>query len=215
MNWSSAPPLPEICFAAYHEAFWEPFSSLKLFSSLTAAALIGVLLAVFTAQHGCASNCAGNCPITDVYIGDIDNYELANVVTGFAMSGPACPAATGCVGDRATTVCTHFTLTASMPGSCDFYVTFSDRPTEVVHLEYGPTQNSNGSCCRGYPVLGAKTYVIPDHASGGPIYPLNGIDGGVSNVTVLTDGGLDAQRHSQDAGAAHDAVADSRPADAN
>jgi len=194
----------------------KPFSSLRLFSSLGAAALVGFLLAVFTAQHGCASNCAANCPSTYVYIGDIDNYELANVVTGFAMSGAACPATggIGCVGDEMTTTCTHFTITASMPGTCDFYVTFSDRPTEVVHLEYGPTENSNGSCCRGYPVLGATTYVIPDHASGGLIYPLNGTDGGASNVTVLTDGGLDAQGHTPDAGAARDAGADSPPADA-
>ncbi|HTB58995.1 MAG TPA: hypothetical protein VLC06_14045 [Polyangia bacterium] len=192
------------------------FSSLKLLSSLTGAALVGFLLAVFTAQHGCASNCGGNCPITYAYIGDIDNYELANVVTGFAMSGPACPAAgsVGCVGDELNTVCTHFTISASMPGSCDFYVTFSDRPTEVVHLEYGPTQNSNGSCCRGYPVLGAQTYVIPDHASGGLIYPLNGPDGGASNVTVLTDGGIDAEGHTQEAGTTRDAGADSLPADA-
>ena len=193
------------------------FSSLKFFSSLTAAGLVGFLLAVFTAQHGCASNCAANCPITYAYIGDVDNYELANIVTGFAMSGPACPAVDGigCVGDESTTVCTHFTITASMPGSCDFYVTFSDRPTEVVRLEFGTTQNSNGSCCRGYPVLGANTYVIPDHPSGGPIYPLKGIDGGVSNVIVLTDGGLDAQGHTQDAAAASDAGADSLPADAH
>lgn len=195
----------------------KPFSSLKLFSSLSAAALVGVLLAGLTAQHGCASNCGGNCPITYAYIGDVDNYELANVVTGFAMSGPACPPVDGigCVGDEMTTVCTHFTITASKPGSCDFYVTFSDRPTEVVQLEFGPPRNNNGSCCSGYPVLGANVYVIPDHASGGPIYPLNGTDGGVSNVTVLTDGGLDAQGHRQDAGAARDAGADSLPADAN
>jgi hypothetical protein len=200
----------------------KPFPSLKLLSSLSAAGLVGFLVAVFTAQHGCASNCAGNCPITYAYIGDTDNYELANVVTGFAMSGPACPPVDGigCVGDEMTTICTHFTITASMPGSCDFYVTFSDRPTEVVRLEYGPPQNSNGSCCRGYPVLGPNVYVIPNHASGGPIYPLNGSDGGVSNVVVLTDGGLDAQGHTPDAGAARDAGAgrdagaDSLPADA-
>jgi hypothetical protein len=190
---------------------------MKLFSSLSVAGVVGFLLAVFTAQHGCASNCASNCPITYAYIGDIDNYELANIVTGFAMSGPACPApdGIGCIGDEMTTVCTHFTISASMPGRCNFYVTFSDRPTEVVELEFGQTQNSNGSCCRGYPVVGASTYVIPDHPSGGPIYPLNGIDGGVSNVIVLTDGGLDAQGHTPDAGAARDGGADSRPADAN
>ncbi len=47
--------------------------SLKLFSSLAAAALFGFLLAVFTAQHGCASNCGNDCPATTVYIGSSDD----------------------------------------------------------------------------------------------------------------------------------------------
>ena len=63
-------------------------------------------------------------------------------------------------------------------------------------------------------VLTVTYFAIPDHASGGLIYPLNGTDGGASNVTVLTDGGLDAQGHTPDAGAARDAGADSPPADA-
>ena len=47
----------------------------------------------------------------------------------------------------------------------------------------GSVAYSNGSCCRGYPVLGAQTYVIPDHASGGLIYPLNGPDGDYKTPT--------------------------------
>lgn len=187
---------------------------MKLISSLFVLAAAGALLAVVTAQHGCASSCGNNCPNTAVYIGSIDNHELAGVITGFAMYGPACPSITGCVGDRLNTTCTHFTVTASQPGTCDFYVTFSDRPTEVVHLTYGPTQNSGGSCCQGYPPLGPNTYAIPDSPAGGLIYPVDGWDGGPSNVDLYGDGSTqDANRdanHGATSDAARDAGADAR-----
>src|SRR5579863_2052901 len=134
---------------------------MKLISSLVVVAAAGVLLALLTTQHGCASNCGSNCPDTSVYIGDLDNHELAGVITGFEMVGAACPPVSGCIGDEQSTLCTHFTVTASQPGACDLYITFSDRPTEVVHLSFGPTQNSGGSCCQGYPALGPNIYVIP------------------------------------------------------
>jgi hypothetical protein len=161
---------------------------MKLISSLIVLAVAGALLALVTTQHGCASSCGTNCPTTSVYIGSIDNYELAGVITGFLMDGPACPSESGCIGDRLNTYCTHFLLTASHPGRCDFYITFSDRPSEVVHLNFEPTQNSNGSCCQGYPPAGPNTYIIPDSPSGGLIYPQNGWDGGPTNVTLYTDG---------------------------
>jgi hypothetical protein len=160
---------------------------MKLISSLIVLAVAGSLLALLTAQHGC-SDCRSNCPTTSVYIGSIDNHELAGVITGFSMSGPACPTLEGCVGDEQNTLCTHFTVTASQPGICDFYITFSDRATEVVHLTYGQTQNSGGTCCQGYPVLGPTVYAIPDYANGGLIYPANGPDGGPTNVSLYGDG---------------------------
>ncbi|HEY4393756.1 MAG TPA: hypothetical protein VGP64_06820 [Polyangia bacterium] len=172
---------------------------MKLISSLIVLAVLGSLLALVTAQPGCAGSCASNCPTLSVYIGDLDNYELGGVVTGFVMDGPACPNTAGCVGDEVNTVCTHFSLEAPRPGRCDFYITFSDRPSEVVHLTFGPTQNSAGTCCQGYPPVGPNIYVIPDFPSGGLIYPKDGWDGGPTNVTLYNDGSTeDAAR---DAGA--------------
>jgi hypothetical protein len=179
---------------------------MKLFSSLIVVAAAGLLLALLTVQHGCASNCGSSCPNTSVYIGDTDNHELAGIITGFALSGPACPPQSGCVGDEQTTTCTHFTVTGIQPGICDFYITFSDRPTEVVHLTFAPTQNSGGSCCQGYPPVGPNIYVIPDSPAGGLIHPSNGPDGGPTNVSLPGDGSTED--------AAHDAGADSGPADA-
>jgi hypothetical protein len=161
---------------------------MKLISSLFVLAVAGLMIALATTQHGCASSCGNNCPNTAVYIGSIDNHELGGVITGYQLLGPACPSLTGCVGDRSTNTCTHFTLTASQPGICDFYITFSDRPTEVVHLTFGPTQNKAGTCCEGYPPVGPNTYAIPDSPSGGLIYPVDGWDGGPTNVSLYGDG---------------------------
>jgi hypothetical protein len=167
---------------------------MKLISSFFVLAIAGVLLALVTTQHGCASSCGTNCPQISVYIGSGDNHELAGVLTGFIMDGPACPSQTGCVGDS-NAYCTHFLLTASQPGVCNLYITFSDRPSEVVHMTFGPTQNSNGSCCQGYPPAGPNTYIIPDSPSGGLIYPQNGWDGGPTNVTLYTDGSTQDGAH--------------------
>ena len=146
------------------------FSSLKLLSSLTAAALVGFLLAVVTAQHGCASNCGTNCPATTVYIGSSDNAELP---VAFDVDGPACPPASSvlCIGDESTTACTHTTITGLAVGRCDVLVQFDPytdgRASEIVQLQFGPPYSAPGTCCKGYQVLGPSTYIIPDHPNGG------------------------------------------------
>lgn len=193
--------------------FGKPFSSLKLLSSLAAAALGGFLLALFTAQHGCASNCASACPANTVYIGSSDNAELP---IGFDVYGPACPpvSAVVCTGDESTTACTHTTITGQTVGRCDVLVVFNPdtdgRASEIIQLQFGPTTKAPGTCCKGYPVLGPATYIIPDHPTGGEIYgTADGGDRQYDAIFVIHDAGADAG----DSGA-RDAGADSRPADA-
>jgi hypothetical protein len=186
--------------------------SLKLFSSLTVAALVGFLLALFTAQHGCASNCGNDCPATSVYIGSSDNAELS---IAFDVNGPACPRASSvlCTGDESTTYCTHTTVTGLAVGRCDVLVVFDPytdgRPSEIVHLEFGPPPNTPGTCCHGFAVIGPSTYIIPDQPSGGEIYSTT--DGGNRDydaIFVIHDAAADAVDGARDAGA------DSPPADA-
>jgi hypothetical protein len=193
-------------------------SSLKLFSSLTAAGLVGFLLALFTAQHGCASSCGNACPSTDVYIGSSDNAELA---VAFDVNGPACPRASSvlCTGDESTTACTHTTVTGQAAGRCDVLVQFNPytdgRASEIVQLQFGAPFSAPGTCCKGYQILGPSTYIIPDHPTGGEIYSLTP-DGGrdYDAILVIRDGGADAQDGgavTKDGGAAD---ADALPADA-
>jgi hypothetical protein len=178
---------------------------MKLFSSLTVAGLVGFLLAVFTAQHGCASNCASNCPATSVYIGSSDNAELP---IGFDVNGPACPPISSviCTGDESTTACTHVTITGQAVGRCDVLVAFNPytdgRASEIVQLQFGATYSAPGTCCKGYPVLGPSTYIIPDHPNGGQIYGT--IDGGTRDydaIFIIHDAAADATDGSRDAGA--------------
>ncbi|HSY39369.1 MAG TPA: hypothetical protein VLA79_07570 [Polyangia bacterium] len=186
--------------------------SLKLFSSLTVAALVGFLLAVFTAQHGCASSCASTCPATTVYIGSSDNAELP---IAFDVNGPACPSISSviCTGDESTTACTHTTITGQAVGRCDVLVVFDPytdmRPSEIIELQFGATYSAPGTCCKGYPVLGPSTYIIPDHPGGGGIYGT--VDGGnreYDAIFIVHDASADAV----DASAgARDAGADSLP----
>ena len=179
----------------------------KLLSLLTLAAAAGFAVALFSA-HGCISNCAGNCPTTSVYIGDPDDYELNGILLDLEVNGPACPPSYGvvCVGDMTNTGCTHTSITGQKPGWCDVLFVFSDRPNEILHLEFGDTVNANGSCCQGFPVIGPSSYTIPDKPTG-PIY--SGTPGtptySTDAITLLRDAAVDAPR---------DAGADSLPADA-
>jgi hypothetical protein len=168
---------------------------MKLLSALTVLAVAGFLLAVFTAQPGCASNCAANCPTPTAYIGSSDDYQLS---VAFDVYGPACPSRSSalCIGDGANTSCTHTTISGQAPGWCDVLVAFDPytdgRPWEVVHLEFGPTYSAPGTCCEGYPVIGPSTYIIPDHAAGGGVYATT--DGGTrfyDAITYVTDGSAD------------------------
>ena len=177
---------------------------MKLFSSLVAVALLGFLLAVFTAQHGCASSCGNNCPATTVTIGSIDDAPLS---IAFDENGPACPSASLiCTGDESTTACTHTSVTAQAPGACDVLVVFNPysdmRRSQIVHLEFGQPYRAPGTCCGGYPVLGPSVYVIPDNPSGGGVYGLG--DGGAKEYDAITfapvDGSADAASDARDAG---------------
>ena len=177
----------------------------------TVAATAGFALAILTAPAGCASNCGANCPAATVYIGTNDNQELNGILTDLEVNGPACPpqSAITCWGDRLTTTCTHTTITATQPGRCDILFGFSDRPSEIVRLQFGPVVNANGSCCNGYPVEGPSVYTIPAKPTG-PIYS-GTVDAGTYDtdaIVVLVDAG--AATHdaaTPDAGAdAHDAA---------
>jgi hypothetical protein len=182
------------------------FSSLRLFSSLTAAALVGFLLAVVTAQHGCATNCASTCPASTVYIGSRDNAELP---IAFDVNGPACPPAESvqCVGDQSTTSCTHTTVTGQGVGRCDVLVVFNPytdgRASEIVQLQFGPPYSAPGTCCKGYQVLGPSTYIIPDHPTGGPIYgTIDGGDKEYDAIFIIHDASADGNDSgARDAGA--------------
>lgn len=176
---------------------------------MTATAAIGFLLAVFTTP-ACSSTCGEYCPSTVVYIGSANNHELNGVLGDIEVDGPACPPRSSvlCVGDQSTTACTHTTIIGQQPGDCDVEFVFGDRPTEILHLHFGEPMNANGSCCKGYPVVGPWLYTIPDKPTG-PIYSgtLGTDTYSTDGVTVLVDGGVpDASR--SDAGKADAGHAD-------
>jgi len=168
---------------------------MKLISALTAIAVAGFLVAVFTAQHGCASNCAANCPTTSAYLGSIDDGQLS---VAFDVYGPTCPPRSSaiCVGNMGNSSCTHTTVTGLAPGACDVLVAFNPytdgRQWEVVHLQFGQPYSAPGTCCQGYPLIGPSTYIIPDYPSQGGVYAYG--DGGAKfydGITYVTDGGAD------------------------
>jgi hypothetical protein len=183
---------------------------MKLISSLFVLAAAGVLLALATAQHGCASNCGANCPATTAYIGSIDNADLP---VAFDVYGPACPPRSSvlCIGDQANTSCTHTTVTGQSPGACDVLVAFNPytdgRQWEVIHLQFSEPYSAPGTCCKGYPVVGPSTYIIPDFPNQGGVYAYG--DGGAKfydGITFVTDGGADGARDGGADGGATDAL---------
>jgi hypothetical protein len=150
-----------------------------------AAAAIGFVAAIVTTSVSC-DQCAVDCPPTTVYIGSPDNHELNGILVNLDVRGEACPPlySVTCVGDRYTTTCTHLTITGQQAGACDVLFVFSDRPNEILHLQFGKPL----SCCRGYPVQGPSYYTIPDKPTG-PIYS-GGNDAGpidTDAVTIVTD----------------------------
>lgn len=148
------------------------------------AALTAIIVAVsLGAQSGCASNCGSNCPNITVYIGNTQGQQL--MIDDIGVSGPACPAPEGvyCIGDVPGTNCTHFTITGNAEGICDVTIVFHDRPTMIVHTQFGPPVEQG--CCRGYSIVGDAVFVIPASPDAG----ISGLDGGTDAVTIVVDGG--------------------------
>ena len=152
---------------------------MKLLSSLTAIALAGFLLAVFTAQHGCTSNCAEQLPV-DHRLHRVDRRHRAR--HSLRRLRPGLPAALQRALHRRRE---HQLLHAHdhrRPdgGRCDVLVAFNPytdgRQWEVIHLQFGQPTSAPGTCCNGYPVIGPSTYIIPDHPSQGGVYAYG--DGG-------------------------------------
>jgi len=169
-------------------ALSRPIRVLAVGSTLAALAVIGVVVAAATlvAPAGCAGNCASNCPNATVYIGNLDNQQLA--IDDILVNGPACPSLEGvyCIGDGNTTSCTHLTITGVAQGACDVLVIFPDRPAQIVHTEFGPPIQQG--CCKGYSIVGDEVFVIPANPDAG----ISGLDGGNNQVTTVVDGGVDA-----------------------
>ncbi len=166
------------------------FLSMKVLSSLAAAAVVGFLIALFTAQHGCTSNCGANCPPATVYIGSIDNVQQ---YMAFDVYGPACPPASAvlCTGDGSSTSCTHTTVTGQAPSWCDVLVQFEPyvdgRPDQIIHLQFDQPDSTPGTCCAGYPVIGTSVYVVPDHPGGGGVYGLETVgDAAIKDYDAIT-----------------------------
>lgn len=171
-------------------------SKLKFVPLLTLAAALALVVVLAMTTASC-DTCAVDCPPTTVYIGSADNHELNGILENLDVRGEACPPAYSviCVGDRYTTACTHVTITGQQAGACDVLFVFSDRPNEILHLQFGQPL----SCCRGYPVLGPSLYTIP-YKPTGPIYS-GGNDAGpidTDAITIVTDAAPDA---TTDAGA--------------
>lgn len=171
---------------------------MKLLPSLTIALLAGVALAVLTA-HGCAGNCGSNCPPNIVQIGSPDGAQLAIPNGGLAWRGPACPPyLPSCQGNGQTTNCSYLIIYGTAEGACDVLISFSDRPAEVVHTEFGPRITQG--CCAGYTIEGPKVFYVPDSPNQGLIYA----DGGTDAVSLLPDGSADGG----DGGGSHDGGTD-------
>jgi hypothetical protein len=152
-------------------------------TAIAGAAACVVGAAVVVGPSGCADNCATNCPLATIYIGDLDNQELP--IDAIGVQGPACPPQYGvyCAGDGQTTVCTHVTITGYAQGTCDVAIAFHDRPTEIVHTQFGPPIQQG--CCKGYSIIGDSVFVIPANPDAG----ISGVDGASDQVTIVVDGG--------------------------
>ena len=154
---------------------------------------------------GCTSDCKTVCPMPYVYIGSADSVTQVPI-TGIDPEGPACPPyGVFCLGTQAAGGCTHFTITGQRPGICDVGILFSDRPPEIVHLEFGEER----ACCPGYAPLGDTRFIIPASPDAG----ITGQTTGADAITIVVDaGGSDAvdgaSSDAADAGASDGAVAD-------
>ncbi|HMF39505.1 MAG TPA: hypothetical protein VKQ32_02365 [Polyangia bacterium] len=151
-----------------------------------AAAAGAFSVGILGGPTGCTSNCKSNCPPASIYIGDLNNTELP--INAIAVDGPACPPQYGvyCTGDGQTTTCTHVTITGFAEGMCDVVIVFSDRPTEIVHTQFGPPIMQG--CCTGYSIIGDSVFIIPNSSDAG----ISGLDGPTDQVSFPVDAGADA-----------------------
>jgi hypothetical protein len=179
----------------------------RLLFLAAATAGVGLGVAAVFAQPGCSSNCNTICAATYVYIGSPDGLTQVPIATGgIFLDGTACPPgySVTCVGPPQTGGCTHLTITGQQPGVCDVGLKFTDRPSEVVHLEFGELE----TCCPGYPVVGDSSFFIPADPTM-PIYGANHLN--PDAVVIVVDGGADGDVDAG-AGAGTDAT-DDAPAD--
>jgi hypothetical protein len=155
----------------------------QLERSLALGLAVGLALGAAVTQAGCGSNCASDCPPSTVYIGNLDNQQLA--IDDILVDGPACPPSHGvyCIGDQVSTNCTHVTITGVAEGVCDVLIVFRDRPAMIVRTEFGPPIEKG--CCKGHTVVGDTVFVIPGSSDGG----ISGLDGGTDAVSVADAGG--------------------------
>ena len=87
---------------------------------------------------------------------------------------------------------------ARLAGACDVEVVFSDRPTEIVHTQFGPPIQQG--CCKGYTIVGDSVFVIPNSPDAG----ISGVDGASDQVTIVVDGGTSDAGSTGDGDAAND-----------
>jgi hypothetical protein len=126
--------------------------------------LVSLLALVAASAPGCASKCGSNCPNTEIGVlaSSGENLNWTGSVDGGPgtnWTGPACPPyPPSCRGDD-NNPCQIFTIVGSGPGTCDLTITFSDRPTFVVHAEFGPATTQG--CCKGFPVIGSAVVMVP------------------------------------------------------
>ena len=161
-----------------------------------------ILAVAMGAAAGCGSTCGANCPTYQVRVQAADTSVNA-MINNLGWDGPACPHYfPTCTGDQQTTNCTHIDMIGTAPGECDLTIVFADRPTEIVHAQFGPPIMQG--CCAGYSVVGDSLFIIPSN----PNQTIYGADGGSTDeVTVVQDASADGP----DGGA--DAPADAPAAD--
>jgi hypothetical protein len=124
---------------------------------LVPLALLLALGAAF-ATAGCASSCGSHCPPIEFLVVASPNDNL-NPLTA-SWTGDACPYPNvpACITNDVY-YCWGFSIIAKQPGTCDMTITFQDRPTMTFHAEFGP--GGTQGCCRGFPVIGETTVVLP------------------------------------------------------
>jgi hypothetical protein len=186
---------------------WLPWTRLRsiraaLFAAVAAGALGVGALALF-APAGCGgSDCKVICGPGQAYIGSADG-KTAIPLAGYEFSGPACPPNYGktCIPPQSGYGCAYFTVTGLGPGACDVGVVFSDRPAEIIHLEFGASK----TCCPGFPVVGDSTFIVPANPDAGITGNLSGADA----ITIVVDGGAsDATDDAADGGVTDGGVTD-------